>query len=336
MHKAYKTAILWVFIVGIFVAAWCIADRPRGERLQLLQTDLQVGRVTALRLHPDRDRASAEVQLRGGRTYVTEQVSFVELVEAAQAAHVPYVIESDRSPSLLTLAVTWIPALLLTVLVFFTVRALRKGPKGADAATREWIEARIEARPPPERPRLEGLTAAREQLIAAAAALRRGEPGPRRILLSGPPGSGKTVLLRWLAAEAELKLVAIPGSDLGNLWVGIAAARIRRFFEVAGAHAPCLAAIEDVDAFALRRPGPAEPSSREQGRTESEHALLELCHHLDGVRGLPPGVLFVATTNRPDRLDEAFTRPGRIDLHLALALDGGAEVVAHEAPRATG
>jgi cell division protease FtsH len=135
-------------------------------------------------------------------------------------------------------------------------------------------------------------------------------------------------------SAAGAKMVVIPGSDVANLYVGVAAARIRRFFEVAGAHAPCLAAIEDVDAFALRRPGPAETSAKEQGRSEAEHALLELCHHLDGVRGLPPGVLFVATTNRPDRLDEAFTRPGRLDLHLALAMDGGAEVVAQQAPRA--
>lgn len=103
------------------------------------------------------------------------------------------------------------------------------------------------------------------------------------------------------------------------MFVGIAAARIRRAFELAAAHAPCVLWLEDLDAMAARRAIPGEGKAAEEGPlTEQVQGLLELCSILDGVREFPRGVFFVATSNRADRIDEAVIRPGRIDLRLEL------------------
>lgn len=326
MRQSYKTALLWICIIALAFALFSgVRPKPSAD-FDALRRDLDADRVASLRLEADGDRARAEVQLRGGRTYTTTEVAIAEAVAVAQASGVPYAIEGDRSPAFPSLLATWLPVLLMGLLIFFFVRQLRQSrDPGKSPGLVEMIHARIEVQPAPPRQRLDGLDAARARLLAEVEALKRGGPGARRILVSGAPGSGKSRLLRWLAAEAGVHAVTVPGSDFCSVFVGLAAARVRRLFEVAKDHAPCLAVVEDVDAFAARR---AQPESTEQGRNnEQEQALVELCHHLDGVRGMPPGVLFLATTNREDRLDEALTRPGRLDLHVRLGADGSSEVV---------
>lgn len=327
MRQSYKTALLWFCILALaFALFWRTGQRWSPASFGALQRDLDTGRVASLRVEADGDRARAIVQLRGGTTYTTAEVAIAEAVAVAQAAGVPYAIEPDRRPTFASLLATWLPVLLIGTMIFFFMRQLRQSrDPGKNPGLVEMIQARIEARPAAARPRVDGLDAARARLLAEAEALKRGVPGARRILVSGPPGSGKSLLLRWLAAEARLHAVTVPGSDFCAVFVGLAAARVRRLFEVAKDHAPSLAVVEDVDAIAQRR---AQRESTDQGRNiEHEQALVELCHHLDGERGLPPGVLFVATTNREDRLDEALTRPGRLDLHLRLGADGSAEVI---------
>jgi cell division protease FtsH len=175
---------------------------------------------------------------------------------------------------------------------------------------------------------LRGLEAARQKLLEAAQAAQAGTAGPRRVLVTGAPGTGKTSLLKATAQDAKLPLFALPGSQFVEVFVGVGAARMRKVFEVATASQPCVVAIDDVDAFATRRVLPDEKGLVDERAT----TLLELNNRLEGLTPLPPRVLFLATTSRPELLDEAFLR--RFDLRVTLLEGGEAKVEAVTPPPA--
>ncbi|MBL9039190.1 MAG: AAA family ATPase, partial [Archangium sp.] len=160
---------------------------------------------------------------------------------------------------------------------------------------------------------------ARDSLKQVVAAVRAGADGPRRVLIVGPPGSGKTQLLHALSADAQLPSVITPGSRIIEIFLGIGAGRLRKIFEVAAANQPCAVAFDDVDAFASVR-----QLSDEHGKTdERTQTLLELNTCLDG---LAPNVMVVLTTSREDLLDPTLVRPGRIQRVVRLDGQGGCVV----------
>jgi cell division protease FtsH len=127
-------------------------------------------------------------------------------------------------------------------------------------------------------------------------------------------------LLKAVAHEAGVPMLAVQGSIFVEVFVGVGASRIRKVFEVAAAAQPCLIALDDLDAFATKRAG-------QDGRglvDERAATLLELNNRLDGLTPMPPKVLFIATTSRPDLLDEALVR--RFDVRVTL-LPGGTSTV---------
>jgi AFG3 family protein len=161
---------------------------------------------------------------------------------------------------------------------------------------------------------LRGLDEERAMLRAAADGIKNRTPGPRRVLISGAPGTGKTELLRAAAADSGLKALVVAGSDFVEIFLGTGAKRVRELFEAAKKQQPVMVVIEDLDAIAKARiHGAPERSTDERDQT-----LVELCQWLDGLKKFPDRVLLVATTNRVDLLDPAITRPGRFELHLQL------------------
>lgn len=150
-----------------------------------------------------------------------------------------------------------------------------------------------------------------ELLKRPAVAEKTGARAPRGILLEGPPGNGKTLLAKALAAEAGLTFFETSASEFVELFVGVGAARVRDLFERARAKQPCVVFIDELDAVGRKR-GAANASLTHQ---EREQALDQLLVALDGFsdRGQ---VLVVAATNRADLLDAALLRPGRFDLVL--------------------
>lgn len=137
-----------------------------------------------------------------------------------------------------------------------------------------------------------------------------GATPPRGALLVGPPGTGKTLLARAVAGEAQVPFFALAGSDFVEAFVGLGARRVRDLFNEARKAERAIIFIDEIDAIGRSRSsGPAHP-----GASESDNTLVSLLHELDGFAGRQ--VLVLAATNRPEVLDAALTRPGRLDKQI--------------------
>ncbi|MGB7925376.1 MAG: AAA family ATPase [Pyrinomonadaceae bacterium] len=152
---------------------------------------------------------------------------------------------------------------------------------------------------------------------------RLGGRAPRGILLSGPPGTGKTLLARAAANEAGVPFLSVSGSSFQEKFAGLGAARVRRLFAEARKLSPCVIFIDEVDALGRQRGRSNDSASADQDQT-----LNQMLVEMDGFEQLS-GVVIIASTNRPDILDSALTRPGRFDREIAvnLADAGGREEI---------
>ncbi len=135
---------------------------------------------------------------------------------------------------------------------------------------------------------------------------------PKGILLTGPPGVGKTHLARAIAGEAAVPFFHISGSDFVEMFVGVGAARVRDLFETAKAHKPCLIFVDEIDAVGRQR-----GAGLGGGHDEREQTLNQLLVEMDGFDS-NTGVIMIAATNRPDVLDPALLRPGRFDRQIVV------------------
>ena len=137
---------------------------------------------------------------------------------------------------------------------------------------------------------------------------------PRGVLLTGSPGTGKTLLAKAIAGEAKVPFFSISGSDFVEMFVGVGASRVRDMFEQAKKHAPCIIFIDEIDAVGRQR-----GAGLGGGNDEREQTLNQLLVEMDGFEG-SEGVIVVAATNRPDVLDPALLRPGRFDRQVVVPL----------------
>ena len=136
---------------------------------------------------------------------------------------------------------------------------------------------------------------------------------PKGILLVGPPGTGKTMLAKAVAGEANVPFFSISGSEFVEMFVGMGAAKVRDLFKQAKEKAPCIVFIDEIDAIGQRR------DARAMGNDEREQTLNQLLTEMDGFEG-NNGVMILAATNRPESLDPALTRPGRFDRRVPVEL----------------
>ena len=136
---------------------------------------------------------------------------------------------------------------------------------------------------------------------------------PKGVLLVGPPGTGKTMLAKAVAGEANVPFFSISGSEFVEMFVGMGASKVRDLFKQAKEKAPCIVFIDEIDAIGKKRDGQLG------GNDEREQTLNQLLTEMDGFEG-NSGVIILAATNRPESLDPALTRPGRFDRRVPVEL----------------
>ncbi len=136
---------------------------------------------------------------------------------------------------------------------------------------------------------------------------------PKGVLLVGPPGTGKTMLAKAVAGEADVPFFSMSGSEFVEMFVGMGASKVRDLFKQAKEKAPCIVFIDEIDAIGKKRDGQIG------GNDEREQTLNQLLTEMDGFEG-NTGVIILAATNRPESLDPALTRPGRFDRRIPVEL----------------
>ena len=137
---------------------------------------------------------------------------------------------------------------------------------------------------------------------------------PKGVLLVGPPGTGKTMLAKAVAGEADVPFFSMSGSEFVEMFVGMGASKVRDLFKQAKEKAPCIVFIDEIDAIGQKRSG-----GQMGGNDEREQTLNQLLTEMDGFEG-NSGVIILAATNRPESLDPALTRPGRFDRRVPVEM----------------
>jgi cell division protease FtsH len=218
--------------------------------------------------------------------------------------------------------VTFLPVLLILLLLFFLFRQQMKSA-GRGAMSFGKSKARLLAldRVKVTFKDVAGIQEAKEELCEIVDFLRDprkfqklGGSIPKGVLMVGAPGTGKTLLARAIAGEADVPFFSISGSDFVEMFVGVGASRVRDMFEQGKKHAPCLIFIDEIDAVGRHR-----GHGMGGGHDEREQTLNQLLVEMDGF-DTQEGVIIIAATNRPDVLDPALLRPGRFDRQVTISL----------------
>ncbi len=229
----------------------------------------------------------------------------------------------EESPSIFTqILVHWFPLLLIIGVWIYLMRqmqggggrgALSFGKSRARMLTEETNKITFED--------VAGVEEAKEEVGELVEFLRDpskfqklGGRIPRGVLMTGNPGTGKTLLAKAIAGEAKVPFFSISGSDFVEMFVGVGASRVRDMFEQAKKHAPCIIFIDEIDAVGRQR-----GAGLGGGHDEREQTLNQLLVEMDGFEG-SEGVIVIAATNRPDVLDPALLRPGRFDRQVHVPL----------------
>jgi cell division protease FtsH len=251
------------------------------------------------------------------RSVLTNAIAQHEVASAFERRSIPVAYETQQPGAVITVLGYVLPAaaLLLFALIGWRVYASMGGTQndigssevgGGQTVTFQDVAGVDEAR--------SELAETIEFLRDPEKFSRLGGRAPRGILLSGPPGTGKTLLARAAATEAKVPFLSVSGSSFQEKFVGLGASRVRRLFARARKLAPCVIFIDEIDALGRKRGRGGDSASADQDQT-----LNQLLIEMDGFEQLG-AVVVIASTNRPDILDSALTRPGRFDREITVNL----------------
>ena len=242
--------------------------------------------------------------------------SFIELVQDKSDSGVKInLIQKERNifVSILRTLISFLPTIILVVLVLMVFKMQGLGEKGKiyDSETQK-TKVKFDD--------VAGLDEEKQEMIEIVDFLKNpkkftemGAKVPRGVLLCGNPGTGKTLIAKAIAGEANVPFISMSGSEFIEMFAGLGASRVRKLFEKARKVAPCIVFIDEIDAIGSRR------TSASGAETENNQTLNQLLVEMDGF-DTEETIIVLAATNRPEMLDKALLRPGRFDRQITVGL----------------
>ena len=331
VKKPKKPLIYYYGIVLLVVFLFNLLVMPRVLQRQIIETDYG----TFLDMIDGKDIGKVEVQQNqilftnkdGTAIYKTGLMNDPQLVDRLHSVGAQFTQEivEEESP-LLSFLLTWIlPMVIFILLGQFLAKKLMDRAGGANSMAfnmgKSNAKVYVKSSGGIKFSDVAGEDEAKENLTEIVDYLHNpgkyqeiGASMPKGILLVGPPGTGKTMLAKAVAGEADVPFFSMSGSEFVEMFVGMGASKVRDLFKQAKEKAPCIVFIDEIDAIGQKR-----SSGGMGGNDEREQTLNQLLTEMDGFEG-NSGVIILAATNRPESLDAALTRPGRFDRRVPVEL----------------
>ncbi len=317
MNTFYKNLSMWLVIGLTMILLFNLFNKPQATTTQLTYSEFMssVERKAITRVTISGDMITGVLQ-DGKPFHTIFPASDREMVSLLRQAGADITVkEAQKDSWLMTIFVSWFPMLLLIGVWIFFMRQMQGGGKGG-ALSFGKNRARLteQSNNKVTFADVAGIDEAKEELEEIVDFLK--DPGkftslggriPTGVLLAGAPGTGKTLLAKAIAGEADVPFFSISGSDFVEMFVGVGASRVRDMFAQGKKSAPCIIFIDEIDAVGRHR-----GAGLGGGHDEREQTLNQLLVEMDGFE-TNDGVIIVAATNRPDVLDPALLRPGRFD-----------------------
>lgn len=322
MNPLQKNIALWLVVSLIFVFVYHMFNQPKSAQENIIFSDfisyVDKGQISEVVIQGE----NITGKLASGKSFKTYAPADPELIPLLKGKGVRITARPlDDSPWFMTVLISWFPMLLLIGVWIFFMRSMQAGGGKAMAFGKSRARLLTDKSKKVTFADVAGIDEAKSELEEVIDFLkdpkkftRLGGRIPKGLLLVGLPGTGKTLLARAIAGEADVPFFSISGSDFVEMFVGVGASRVRDLFTQAKKNAPCIIFIDEIDAVGRHR-----GAGLGGGHDEREQTLNQLLVEMDGFES-NEGVILVSATNRPDVLDPALLRPGRFDRQVIVPL----------------
>lgn len=321
-QKILISILIAVLVLIMFVAGAILytKNKDKNEENVLAYTDLikEISYNNIEKIEMTTGSTTIKVKMKNVEeektTIVPNTESFMELIQAKVAeGNEIELIQNPRGilvqiPSILF---SLLPTILMAALFVMIIKMQGLGEKGKvydDTARKTKVKFEDVA----------GLNEEKKEMIEIVDFLKKperftkmGAKIPKGVLLYGKPGTGKTLIAKAIAGEADVPFISMSGSEFIEMFAGLGASRVRKLFERARKLAPCIVFIDEIDAIGSRR------SSNSGAETENNQTLNQLLVEMDGFSS-EETIIVLAATNRPEMLDKALLRPGRFDRQITI------------------